>query len=233
LLTSPGRIRSIVQARRDIINNLYANEDYFLQIDSHTRFKDNWDNILINQIQSIPKGKVIISTYPNEFTYPDPDMEYLKLPYNAPLIFDKFFTDDPRDNRFVPRNLRSLKDYDVVENKRISAGFLFTDARWIQDVAMPKEGIIFNGEEDFLTYLSYLKGWNITLPSEAVVWHNYDRKDRKGVPYRSFNKNLGKGVEDRSIDIINDVLFNQKHVRSLEELENYLGVVFKKQKITF
>ena len=80
-----------------------------------------------------------------------------------------------------------------------------------------------------MTYLGYLKGWDIKLPSEAVVWHNYDWKDREGKPYRFHNRDLGKGVEDRTMDIINDVLFNQRHVRSLEALENYLGVVFKKQ----
>jgi hypothetical protein len=229
LFTPHEQSRSIVSARRALIDVLYGGEDYFLQIDSHTRFKDNWDNILINQLQSIPEDKVIISTYPNEFTYPDPNMDYLKLPYNAPLVFDTFLNDDSRDNRFKPKNLAALKDYDVVDNKRIAAGFLFTDARWIQEVPLPAKGIIFNGEEEYMTYLSYLKGWNIKLPSEAVVWHNYDWKDRDGKPYRLLNGNLGKGVEDRSVDIINDVLFHQKYVRSLEELENYLGVVFKKQ----
>jgi hypothetical protein len=228
LFTSPDQSNSVVSARRRINDELYSNEDYFLQIDSHTRFKDNWDNILINQIQSIENDRVIISTYPNEFPYPDPDMEYLKLPYNAPLIFDNFLSDDSKDNRFKPRNLVSLKDYDVVDNKRIAAGFLFTDARWIREVPLPAEGIIWSGEEDYMTYLSYLKGWDIKAPSEAVVWHNYNWKDRDGKPYRFHNGNLGKGVEDRSIDIINDVLFNQRHARSLEELENFLGVKFKK-----
>ncbi len=229
IYTPPDQSASVVSARHLIIDKLYANEDYYLQIDSHTRFKDNWDNILINQIQSIPNNKVIISTYPNEFSYPDPNMEYLRLPYNAPLIFDKFFNDDSCDNRFKPRNLESLRNYDVVDNKRIAAGFLFTDIRWLLDVSLPAEGIIFNGEEDYLTYLSYLKGWDIKVPAEAVVWHNYDWKDRNGRPYRMPNPNLGRSVEDRAVDIINDVLFNQKHIRSLEDLENYLGFVFKKQ----
>lgn len=228
LFTPHAQSRSVVSARRAIIDELYTGEEYFLQIDSHTRFKDNWDNILINQIQSIPEDKVIISTYPNEFTYPDPTMDYLKLPYNAPLIFEKFLHDDNRDNRFKPRNLAALKDYDVVDNTRIAAGFLFTDTRWLQDVPLPENGIIFHGEEEYLTYLSYLKGWHIKVPSEAVIWHNYDWKDRDGKPYRLHNGNLGKDVEVRSVEIINDVLFHQKYTRSREELEEYLGVEFKK-----
>jgi len=247
LFTPPEQSQGVIPVRRKLIEDLYEGEDYFLQIDSHTRFKDNWDNILINQIQSIPADKVIISTYPNEFTYPDPDMEYLKLPHNAPLVFDKFKSADSRDNRFKPKNLGPLKDYEVADNKRIAAGFLFTDSRWIQEVPLPEEGIICNGEEDYLTFLSYLKGWDIKVPAEAVVWHNYDWRDREGKPYRFHNWHsydwrdregkpyrfhndaLGKNMEDRTIDIINDILFDQRHARSLKELESYLGIVFKKQ----
>jgi Glycosyltransferase (GlcNAc)/GDP-fucose protein O-fucosyltransferase len=229
LYTPPDQSKGVVSARRDIIDALYAKEDYFLQIDSHTRFKENWDNILINQLESIPGDKVIISTYPNGFVYPDPELAYLKLPHNAPLIFEKFINDDRRDNRFKPRNLVSLKDYEVVDNMRIAAGFLFADSRWIEEVPLPKEGILSYGEEDYLTFLSFLKGWEIKVPSEAVVWHNYDWRDRDGKPYRLCRSTSGIDMEDKAIDIINDVLFNQKHERTVEDLEDYLGVTFKKQ----
>ena len=66
------------------------------------------------------------------------------------------------------------------------------------------------------------------MPSEAIVWHNYDWKDREGKPYRLPNRNILNSAEDKSVDIVNDVLFNQKHLRSLEDLENFLGITFKK-----
>lgn len=232
LFTPVEKSQGVVEARRSLIDELYEDEDYFLQIDSHSRFKDNWDNILINQIRSIPSNKVVISTYPNEFTYPDKNLEYLRLPHNAPLVFDRFLTEDSRDNRFKPRNLGPLTDYTIVDNKRIAAGFLFTDSRWLSEVQLPEGGIVCLGEEDFMTYLSFLKGWDIKLPSEAVVWHNYDWKDRDGKPYRSHNPNLGKGMVDRTVDIVNDVLFKQQHARSLEELEKFLGIEFRKQALS-
>ena len=37
---------------RYIANKLYNNEDYYLQVDSHSRFKENWDLILINDIKN-------------------------------------------------------------------------------------------------------------------------------------------------------------------------------------
>jgi hypothetical protein len=37
-------------ARHVIQKNLYKNEDYYLQIDSHMRFEKNWDETVIEQL---------------------------------------------------------------------------------------------------------------------------------------------------------------------------------------
>jgi hypothetical protein len=156
--------QGVVWARNKIKEELYNNEDYFLQIDSHSRVKKNWDNILINQYENIDEDKVIISTYPNHFDMPDYEKKYLNIPYNTPLRISKFISDDPTDNRCVAENLPSLEDYQVIENKWVAAGFLFTTREWLEEVKLPDE-MRFNGEEDHLTFLSYLKGWNIRVPS--------------------------------------------------------------------
>ena len=54
-------------ARYIIQQELFTNEDYFLQIDSHSRAIKNWDKILINQIDRCLSKKPILSTYPNGF----------------------------------------------------------------------------------------------------------------------------------------------------------------------
>jgi hypothetical protein len=214
--------QGVVWARNKIKEELYNDEDYFLQIDSHSRVKKNWDNILINQYENIDKDKVIISTYPNHFDMPDPEKEYLKLPYNSPLRIRKFLSDDLIDNRCMAENLPSLEDYQIHENRWVAAGFLFTKKDWLYEIKLP-DGMRFNGEEDYLTFLSYLKGWNIILPSEATVWHNYEfRTSETNEPYREHNHNYL--IEDNSIQLVNDFLFNQTHVRTLEQLEEYFNI---------
>lgn len=220
-------VRSVVSVRNEIIDELYRGEKFFLQVDSHTRFKENWDRILVDQYHSIPNDKLILTTYPNEFHYPDPNKEYLSLPHNAPLTFDRFFNKD--DFRFKTGNKDSLKKFEVDSNPRVCAGFLFTDCRWLNEIRIP-EGIAYNGEEDYLTYASYLKDWDLKVPSEAVVWHNYSCTDRDGVPYRVTNGKLGReGFVDRSNEVIKDLLFNQTHSRSIEQLEEYLGISLKEK----
>jgi len=218
--------KGVVWARNKIKEELYDNEDYFLQIDSHSRVKKNWDNILINQYENIDEDKVIISTYPNHFDMPDLEKKYLKVPYNTPLRIRKFISEDPIDNRCVAENLPSLEDYKVVENRWVAAGFLFTKREWLGELKVPDE-IRFNGEEDHLTFLSYLKGWNIRIPSEATVWHNYEfRNSDTNEPYREHNHNYL--INDNSIHLVNSFLFNQTHTRTLEQLEEYFNIKLKK-----
>lgn len=214
-------VRTVVDPRNDIIEELYNGEDYFLQIDSHMRFKKGWDNILINQIGAL-EDKSIITTYPNEFKYPDPSLEYLNLPNNAPLKFKEFLNPNSIDKRFKVENLNSLNDFEVVDNGRVAAGFLFAPKEWVNTIRIP-HGIVYNGEEDYLTYATYLSGWSIKCTSEAVVWHNYDFRDRDGKPYREHNPNLGKDFEDNAVELIYDLIFNQKHARSISDLNKYMG----------
>ncbi len=102
-----------------------------------------------NQLHSIPSDKVVISTYPNEYIIPDPDREYLNLPFNAPLEFDRFGANG--DIRFKTINRGSWEDFEFVDNHKIAVGFLFTDKRRLNEVRIPSEGIYYGGEEDFLT----------------------------------------------------------------------------------
>jgi hypothetical protein len=216
--------KGVVWARNTIKRALYNGEPYFLQIDAHSRFKKNWDLILINQLESIGGEKTLLTTYPNHFDISDDEKKYLDLSHNAPLVIKKFLTDHPSDNRLQPRNKNSLKDYEVQDVQWVSAGFVFARKNWVEDVIIP-DNIRFNGEEDFMTFVSFLKGYDLKLSSEAVIWHNYNFKnDKTGEPYKEFNENK---VGDNAVNIINHVLFNQQYDRSIKELEEYLGITFK------
>lgn len=219
--------KGVVWARNKIKEELYSDEDYFLQIDSHSRFKQKWDNILINQYESIKEDKVIITTYPNHFDVPDYEKKYLNTPNNTPLKIHKFLNpQDLSDNRCRAENLPSLNDYEVKETRWCAAGFFFTQKSWVKEVITPDE-ISFSGEEDFLTFLSYLKGWNLYVPSEATVWHNYDIKIFNSEDeYRERNSKYL--IQDKAVELVNDFLFNQIHDRSIKQLEDYFNIILRK-----
>jgi len=55
---------------RGRIQQSYSNEEFFLQIDSHTIFTADWDHILIENylwLENTQKNPFVISGYPREF----------------------------------------------------------------------------------------------------------------------------------------------------------------------
>ena len=119
----------------------------------------------------------------------------------------------------------------------ISAGFFFTKKQWVKEVVY-LDNIRYKGEEDLLTFLSYLKGWNLRLTSEATVWHNYNYKIKNstdkpgsenptsGEPYRIHN-NQYFIKEEKPIDLLNYYLFECSHEKSLHSLEKYFNIKLK------
>lgn len=226
IFTEKDESKGVIWARNRI-REKFDNEDFFLQVDSHTRFKKDWDLILLNSYDSIEDEKVIITTYPNHFDYPDTDKKYLELDHNTPLKINRFLQKDSNiDNRRVAGNLPSLEDYETVKTKWAAAGFFFATGSWLGEVEIP-DNIKFNGEEDHLTFLSFLKGWNLYITPEAVVWHNYDYKNvETDKPYREHNN---KTVEDeQGMEHVNNFLFNKTHQRTLEELEEYFEIKLRR-----
>lgn len=225
LFTEYQNTKGVVWARNRI-RDKFENEDYFLQLDSHMRFKNDWDLILVNQHKSMSNNKVIISTYPNHCDIPDVEEEYLKLPFNAPLVFRNFLNSpESMDNRWRAKNLDSLNDFEIYDNKRISAAFLFVKGNWVNEVKMPEQ-MVFSGEEDAMTYLSFLKGWDIKLPSEACVYHNYDYKTKDNEPYRIHNNSYF--LNDNAANEVNKILFDGTYERTLDELEKYFEITLRK-----
>ena len=49
---------------RYLITQLINNEDFFMQIDSHTRFYNNWDEIAITYLKEFYDEKAIITNFP-------------------------------------------------------------------------------------------------------------------------------------------------------------------------
>lgn len=67
LLVKPHiNARGPAYARYIIYNKLYKNELFYLQIDSHSRFIENWDEELIDMLLSL-KANSVISSYPRGY----------------------------------------------------------------------------------------------------------------------------------------------------------------------
>lgn len=50
---------------------LWEDEKFYLQIDSHMRFREGWDIFLIDQLEKCSSAKAILTTYPLGYTLPN------------------------------------------------------------------------------------------------------------------------------------------------------------------
>ena len=223
--------RGCCYARSLIQKKLYQGEKYFLQIDSHMRFRKNWDKILIEQLKQCPEPKSIISTYPNNYNITDDKEEYLD---NNKLQIIGILSYDP--NGYL--NVQGVKIVDKLSPQLwIAAGFIFTYGDWISEVPYD-ERLYFKGEEDSLTIRSYTFGWNIYCPSLAVIYHCYqDNRLGSSVKYRPLHWE-DKVIINNNYQALNQLYnnINQGEIllgsyRSIQEFEKYYGLNFKKKTV--
>jgi hypothetical protein len=160
--------KGVGPARYLIQQTLHTNEDYFLQIDSHSKAIKDWDKILINQINRCASYKAILSTYPNAYN-PDDEQETYFEHKTCPWLKIERFTDN---QKLVATSAGTVdKDHPIL-GFWCAAGFLFTRGEWTKEVPYSTE-FYFSGEEDHLSVLSYAMGWDVYVPESSTIWHNY------------------------------------------------------------
>lgn len=160
---------------RFLCSTLYNNEEYFLQVDSHVLFIEDWDVLLIGMILDLKKQGVnrpVLSHYtPNYTDYqPKPDP---KNPIST--ICKAWFTDT---------NLISLQGAGWVQaddlprpNAYIAAGMFFCEGKFIHDIPFdPELDFLFIGEELLLSARFYTHGWDIFTPNRNTIYHMYTRE---------------------------------------------------------
>ena len=155
------------------ISTLVDDEDYWLQIDSHTRFEPGWDTSLIEQHaaaveRSIAAGgsrKVVLSTYPKSNDHPAQAQVPMlcKSSWNKngiPVLDSKY---QPPVGGRVPFT---------------SGGMLFAPMAMVREVpydpALPNA---FEGEEIMLSARIYCHGWDVYTPTTNVLSHHYGREE--------------------------------------------------------
>jgi len=171
---------------RFIIQQQYDGEEYFLQIDAHTRMIRSWDTLLKNQLQYCPDiDKAILTQLPCEYDIvsktkrgQENDEKWRTDLLRGPLFVEKI---DPKDHFF-----RIQSNYTENEIKRqpfVStawvAGFSFSKANFIFDVPYdPYLPFLFFGEETDITLRAFTHGYNFYSPTLSIVFHNYKREHR-------------------------------------------------------
>jgi len=163
---------------RNVTNSLYDGEKYTLQIDSHHRFVDNWDEIVLedyNQALQVSE-KPVITTYCTPFDPEECRCKYNQLPSlmsQYEFSYDKLLMSMPW----------YIQDYQqrtkVIKARTISGHFYFTSGNFVKEVPYDPD-IYFGGytEETTLSVRAFTNGYDMFSPYRMVMWHEYTRNYR-------------------------------------------------------
>ena len=220
-----------------------SNETYFLQIDSHMRFAQEWDKILIDLLHETNDNKAILSCYPPAYT-PSEDKLTPSLLYNKIVDFEA-----NHSPRLKGQIIYSEEEYEEKKlHQWISAGFFFTYANFCKDVPYDPYHY-FIGEEIDLTTRAYTRNWNSYSPKKCLIWHYYFIKEENSrVLHWEENPDwirIWKLSDDRirfklklltkkdcEIEALENIeLFQLGKERSLAQYEADLGINFKTKSI--
>ena len=162
---------------RHQIQQVYGGEEYTLQIDSHMRFEENWDETLIEMIDGLQKDgfkKPLLTGYVPSF---DPDNDpkgRVVEPWR--MSFDRFIPEGAVF--FLPETIPGWEKLDKpVPARFYSAHFCFTLGQFSEEVQHDPE-FYFHGEEISIGVRAFTHGYDLFHTHRVVIWHEYTRKGR-------------------------------------------------------
>jgi hypothetical protein len=161
---------------RYLIQQQWTGEEYFLQVDSHMRFAQDWDQKCMDQIDMLPE-KSCLSNYVSNFNLttglPDENNQLrgpLKIHNKETSEYDGFFR---VNSEFITYAEKPMLSYGW------GACFSFSKANILHDAPYDAyTPFLFFGEEMDIWARMYTRGWYIYAPSIPICFTSFDRDYR-------------------------------------------------------
>ena len=232
---------------RHQIQQHYAGEAYTLQLDSHHRFVEGWDDICIGMIEELRAAgvaKPLLTAYLPSFDPDNDPQARVDVPWF--MGFDRFIPEGAIF--FRPTPISDWSDRSQPMRSRFySAHFAFTLGEFAREVQHNPE-FYFHGEEISIAVRAYTHGYDLYHPHRPVAWHEYTRKGRTkhwddhanwghaNVSSHGHNRKLfGMDEFADQPDVVAEAQrgpYGFGTARTLEEYERYAGICFRRRAVT-
>lgn len=223
---------------RNKIQEFYNGEKFYLQLDSHHRFLNHWDDHLINMINGLKCDKPLLTGY---CTVLDVNNDQ-KLDNNPLKIvgYENFHSDG--NLMLKPHYIDNFKQLnEPIPARFVSGHFVFVNGNWV-DECRYDPNLYFHGEEVSLSIRSYTHGYNLFHPHYSIIWHEYIRSGNKkhwddhtkDNPWWDLDKRAKKRLRKLLQQEDNDEnleKYNIGNERSFHDYELYTGIDFKNKKV--
>jgi [Skp1-protein]-hydroxyproline N-acetylglucosaminyltransferase len=161
---------------RFLIQQEWTGEQYFLQIDSHMRFEQDWDFHCINDIKHLPEKSCLTNYPPNynlETGITDPVNKLrgpLKIDNKETSEYDGFFR---VNSEFIISTDKPILSYGW------GACFSFSNSKILYDAPYdPYTPHLFFGEEMDILARLITNGWMVYSPTHSICFTSFDRNYR-------------------------------------------------------
>lgn len=222
---------------RNLIQQHYKEEEYYLQLDSHHRFEKDWDLTLkdyLHYLQCVGYKKPLLTSYLPSY-FPETEKTTQEV---WGLNIDRFLPEGPPFLR--PHHVDNWKDLlEPFKARFVSAHFIFTLGSFAKEVAYDPN-LYFHGEETSLAVRAFTHGYDLFSPHRPIVYHEYTRSgkkkhwddsqdwsDRDLKSYERFRKLFGMdpGCTPCQRKALRPYDFGT--VRTLQDYERYAGLKFE------
>ena len=219
---------------RNRVQKLWKNEKWTLMIDSHSRFEENWDEILVRDIKKINQGsKVLFTGYPHHY---NPKDNITNFPESVYLLGIRFYL--PMFGGFANNSIKIKQPLSTAYPYQC---FIFLDSFFMNESLFIEDLKRFD-ELPFMLKI-FTHGGITFLYNKNVVNHFWiEPKDRSKDVSRSQTTsfdNKAKKIIDHLFMVkksncnnIKDIVkkFNLGKTRTLRDYERFSGLDFRKMK---
>ena len=152
--------------RNEIYKELYEGEDFCFTVDSHCRFKQNWDEIYVNAL--LKRGEnTILTGFPPNFDF-DESYHYYTTErphntYNVILRLGNYYN--------ISGKGVGVQD-DFKETAVVSGSNKFSSGAFTQ-LSLFDEYLHPFLDQEITSCMAFMYGHKVEFMREALVWHNY------------------------------------------------------------
>lgn len=236
---------------RNLIQQLYHDETYTLQLDSHHRFIENWDKEVIEMLEGLREKspKPVLTAYVSSYDPENDPNGRVNIPWK--MNFDRFIPEGAVF--FMPASIDNWKELSAPILSRFYSGhFAFADGSFAVEVQHDPD-YFFHGEEISIAARAFTHGYDLYHPHRLICWHEYTRKGRTKVwdDHTQSLKEKGKtdmhwvernnkchkrnrilfGMDGEDPNQIQFGKYGFGSIRTLSDYERYAGLSFKKRAV--
>jgi len=235
---------------RHLANRMYRGEYFAMQVDSHVRFTEDWDEDIVDQWNSAGNEMAVLTTYMTNLA----DKNYDSIRHKSRTLMRSIMCDYEYEwtgiMRHIKFNLQPQFSSKVEGSPQLhpfwAAGFSFGRGHFV--VSIPYDHylpFVFQGEEILQTIPGFTYGYDFYAPMRNVAFHMYamneNKEARENIPKfteneyffgkevksHAYSRLIGiSGTRDRPKDYfhLEEERYGLGQVRSREQFFDIVGI---------